>query len=130
MYKCRSKAQWVSFTFSALAMAIASERLSAAELSTAGVTEHVEVVGQAASLDKALKQQRKSDNIESVVHADGVAQLPDANVAEAVQRLPGISIERDQGEGRFVSVRGLGPDLNSVTINGTLVPPPKANAAP
>ena len=126
MYKCRSKAQWVSFTFSALAMAIASERLSAAELSTAGVTEHVEVVGQAASLDKALKQQRKSDNIESVVHADGVAQLPDANVAEAVQRLPGISIERDQGEGRFVSVRGLGPDLNSVTINGTLVPSPES----
>ena len=126
MYKCRSRAQWVGFTFSALALAIASERLSAAEASSIGATEHVEVVGQAVSLDKALKQQRNSDNIESVVHADGVAQLPDANVAEAVQRLPGISIERDQGEGRFVSVRGLGPDLNSVTINGTLVPSPES----
>ena len=126
MYKCRSRAQWVGFTFSALAMAIASERLSAAEASATGATEHVEVVGQAVSLDKALKQQRSSDNIESVVHADGVAQLPDANVAEAVQRLPGISIERDQGEGRFVSVRGLGPDLNTVTINGTLVPSPES----
>lgn len=125
MYKCRSRAQWVGFTFSALALAIASERLSAAETAI-GATEHVEVVGQAASLDKALKQQRNSDSIESVVHADGVAQLPDANVAEAVQRLPGISIERDQGEGRFVSVRGLGPDLNSVTINGTLVPSPES----
>lgn len=126
MYKCRSKAQWVGFTVSALALAIASERLSAAETSAIGATEHVEVVGQAVSLDKALKQQRNSDTIESVVHADGVAQLPDANVAEAVQRLPGISIERDQGEGRFVSVRGLGPDLNSVTINGTLVPSPES----
>ncbi|KMM80801.1 TonB-dependent receptor [Pseudomonas deceptionensis] len=126
MYKCRSRAQWVGFTFSALALAIASERLSAAEASAIGATEHVEVVGQAVSLDKALKQQRNSDNIESVVHADGVAQLPDANVAEAVQRLPGISIERDQGEGRFVSVRGLGPDLNTVTINGTLVPSPES----
>lgn len=126
MYKGRSKTQWVGFTFSALAMAIASERLSAAEASVAGATEHVEVVGQAVSLDKALKQQRNSDTIQSVVHADGVAQLPDANVAEAVQRLPGISIERDQGEGRFVSVRGLGPDLNSVTINGTLVPSPES----
>ena len=125
MYKCRSRTQWVGFTFSALALAIASERLSAAETAI-GATEHVEVVGQAASLDKALKQQRNSDSIESVVHADGVAQLPDANVAEAVQRLPGISIERDQGEGRFVSVRGLGPDLNSVTINGTLVPSPES----
>ncbi len=125
MYKCRSRTQWVGFTFSAVALAIASERLSAAETAI-GATEHVEVVGQAASLDKALKQQRNSDNIENVVRADGVAQLPDANVAEAVQRLPGISIERDQGEGRFVSVRGLGPDLNSVTINGTLVPSPES----
>ena len=126
MYKCRSKAQWVGFTVSALAIAIASERLSAADAAATGVTEHVEVVGQAASIDQALKEQRNSDNIESVVHADGVAQLPDANVAEAVQRLPGISVERDQGEGRFVSVRGLGPDLNSVTINGTLVPSPES----
>ncbi|MFN1266172.1 TonB-dependent receptor [Pseudomonas lundensis] len=126
MYKCRSKAQWVGFTLSALAIAIASERLSAADAAATGATEHVEVVGQAASIDQALKEQRNSDNIESVVHADGVAQLPDANVAEAVQRLPGISVERDQGEGRFVSVRGLGPDLNSVTINGTLVPSPES----
>lgn len=122
MYK-RSSPGLVSFTLTALAMAIASERLSAAQTAA---TEHVQVVGQAASVDQALKEQRRSDSIESVVHADGVAQLPDQNVAEAVQRLPGISIERDQGEGRFVSVRGLGPDLNSVTINGTLVPSPES----
>ena len=118
-----STAGLVGFTFTALAMAVASERLSAAEPSA---TEHVEVVGQAASIDQALKEQRSADSIKSVVHADGVAQLPDENVAEAVQRLPGISVERDQGEGRFVSVRGLGPDLNSVTINGTLVPAPES----
>jgi TonB-dependent receptor len=114
----------VSFTLTALALAIASERLHAAE--TAGQTEHIEVVGQAASIDQALKEQRRSDSIKSVVHADGVAQLPDENVAEAAQRMPGVSVERDQGEGRFVSVRGLGPDLNSVTINGTLVPSPES----
>ncbi|KAI2673115.1 TonB-dependent receptor [Pseudomonas sp. TNT3] len=113
-----------SFTLTALTMALVSERLSAAD-ATANV-EHVEVVGQAASINSALKEQRRSDNIESVVHADGMAQLPDENVAEAVQRLPGVSVERDQGEGRFVSVRGLGPDLNSVTINGTLVPSPES----
>lgn len=124
MYKRNSTAGVVGFTLTALAMAIASERLSAAE--TAANTEHVEVVGQAASIDQALKEQRSSDSIKSVVHADGVAQLPDENVAEAVQRLPGVSVERDQGEGRFVSVRGLGPDLNSVTINGTLVPSPES----
>ncbi|KNH30150.1 TonB-dependent receptor [Pseudomonas syringae] len=124
MYKRSSTAGVVGFTLTALAMAIASERLSAAE--TVANTEHVEVVGQAASIDQALKEQRSSDSIKSVVHADGVAQLPDENVAEAVQRLPGVSVERDQGEGRFVSVRGLGPDLNSVTINGTLVPSPES----
>lgn len=113
----------VSFTLTALALAIACERVNAAEAAT---TEHVDVVGQAAAIDSALKEQRSSDSIKSVVHADGVAQLPDENVAEAVQRLPGISVERDQGEGRFVSVRGLGPDLNSVTINGTLVPSPES----
>lgn len=124
MYKRNSTAGVVGFTLTALAMAIASERLSAAE--NVANTEHVEVVGQAASIDQALKEQRSSDSIKSVVHADGVAQLPDENVAEAVQRLPGVSVERDQGEGRFVSVRGLGPDLNSVTINGTLVPSPES----
>ena len=123
MYHRTSTAGLVGFTFTALAMAIASERLSAAEQAA---TEHVEVVGQAASIDQALKEQRSADSIKSVVHADGVAQLPDENVAEAVQRLPGVAVERDQGEGRFVSVRGLGPDLNSVTINGTLVPAPES----
>ncbi|OPG72231.1 TonB-dependent receptor [Pseudomonas ogarae] len=123
MYHRTSTAGLVGFTVTALAMAIASERLSAAEQTA---TEHVEVVGQAASIDQALKEQRSADSIKSVVHADGVAQLPDENVAEAVQRLPGVSVERDQGEGRFVSVRGLGPDLNSVTINGTLVPAPES----
>ncbi|QLL11175.1 TonB-dependent receptor [Pseudomonas chlororaphis] len=126
MYKRSSTAGLLGFTLTALAMAIASERLSAAEADSTKNTEHLEVVGQAASIDQALKEQRNADSIKSVVHADGVGQLPDENVAEAAQRLPGISVERDQGEGRFVSVRGLGPDLNSVTINGTLVPAPES----
>lgn len=124
MYKRQLTARRAGFHISALALAIAITPLWAAEET---VTEHVSVVGQAASLDQALKEQRRSDSVESVVHADGVAQLPDQNAAEAVQRLPGVSVERDQGEGRFVSVRGLGPDLNSVTINGTLVPSPESD---
>jgi TonB-dependent receptor len=92
-----------------------------------GIREHVTVIGQAASIDKALKEQRRSDSISSVVHADGVAQLPDDNAAEALQRMPGVSVERDQGEGRYVSVRGLGADLNSVSINGSTLPSPEAD---
>lgn len=89
--------------------------------------EYVQVIGQAASMDKALKEQKHADQISSVVHADGIGQLPDDNAAEALQRIPGVSTERDQGEGRFVSVRGLGADLNAVTINGTLVPAPESD---
>src|SRR5690606_9972050 len=89
-------------------------------------TEYVRVVGQAASINEALKEQRKSNSIASAVHADAIAKLPDDNAAEALQRIPGVSTERDQGEGRFVTVRGLGADLNTVTINGTLVPAPEA----
>ncbi|PKM04862.1 MAG: TonB-dependent receptor [Gammaproteobacteria bacterium HGW-Gammaproteobacteria-6] len=87
--------------------------------------EIVDVIGQAAQLEQALEEQRRSSSIESVVHADAIGQLPDDNAAEALQRVPGLSVERDQGEGRFVRVRGLGSDLNSVTINGTLVPAPE-----
>lgn len=91
------------------------------------VMQQVLVTGQAASMDSALDVQQAADNIVSVVHADAIGQLPDANAAEALQRMPGISVERDQGEGRYVRVRGLGPDLNSVTINGSLVPAPEAD---
>jgi TonB-dependent receptor len=116
-----SVARTAGFRLSLIAAAVAAHSIALAE--TGG--EHVDVVGQAVSIDRALKDQRNADTIRSVVHADGIAQLPDDNAAEALQRIPGVSVERDQGEGRFVSVRGLGPDLNSVTINGTLVPAPE-----
>ncbi|MDF3933887.1 TonB-dependent receptor [Pseudomonas citronellolis] len=114
------------FKVSALALAIATAPSAWADDASAAAGESITVYGQADSLDKALQQQRRSDSVESVVHADSIGQLPDSNAAEALQRVPGTSIERDQGEGRFVRVRGLGPDLNAVTINGTLVPSPEA----
>lgn len=110
----------VGFRVSALALAVAASSGAWAQQA-----EVVDVIGQAAQLEQALDDQRKSDSIRSVVHADAIGQLPDDNAAEALQRIPGVSVERDQGEGRFVRVRGLGSDLNSVTINGTLVPAPE-----
>src|SRR5699024_5794272 len=83
--------------------------------------EVVDVVGQAAQLEQALDDQRRANTIKSVVHADAIGQLPDDNAAEALQRIPGLSVERDQGEGRFVRVRGLGCELDSVRIAGTWV---------
>jgi TonB-dependent receptor len=91
------------------------------------VLETIQVTGQAASMDSALDVQQMADNIVSVVHADAIGELPDTNAAEALQRLPGVSIERDQGEGRYVRIRGMAPDMNSVTINGGLVPAPESD---
>ncbi|HSX49999.1 MAG TPA: TonB-dependent receptor, partial [Cellvibrio sp.] len=92
-----------------------------------GLVENVIVVGQAAGINKALNKQRSADNIVTAVSADAIGQFPDTNVSESLQRLPGLSIERDQGEGRYVRVRGMGPDFNAVTINGVGVPGPDAD---
>jgi TonB-dependent receptor len=119
----RSGTRHAGFRISLLALAVSAGSAWAEEPL---VMEHVEVIGQAVSIDEALRDQRNSDSVKSVVHADGIGQLPDDNAAEALQRIPGLSVERDQGEGRFVSVRGIAPDLNSVTINGTLVPSPES----
>ncbi len=88
--------------------------------------ENVVVYGQRLGKAAALNQQRMSDNLKSIVSADAIGQFPDQNAAEALQRLPGLSIERDQGEGRFVGIRGIDPNLNNVTINGINVPSPEA----
>ena len=80
----------------------------------------VVVSGQRASLRNAIAAQEKADNIISVISSDDIGGLPDKNAAEALARLPGVSVQRDQGEGRYITVRGLGPDLNAVTINGAL----------
>lgn len=88
--------------------------------------EAVVVTGQRASLQSALDKQRQAQGVLSVVHADGIGQLPDDNAAEALARLPGVTLERDQGEGRFVRVRGLGSDYNTISINGATVPASEA----
>ena len=92
-----------------------------------GALEEVIVYGQAASAGKALNQMRAADNLVSIVSADFVGQFPDENVSEALQRLSGVFIERDQGEGRFVGVRGLSPGLNVASINGLPIPSPESD---
>ncbi len=89
-----------------------------------GAIETLVIRGQAGSLNKSLNLQRTADNIVSAVSSNAIGQFPDTNVSEALQRLPGLSIERDQGEGRYVRIRGMGPDYNSVTVNGVSLPSP------
>ena len=76
---------------------------------------------------KALNQQRTALNIKNIVSADQIGQFPDMNAAEAAQRIPSVTLQRDQGEGRYVIVRGVEPRLNSMLINGERVPSPEGS---
>ena len=71
---------------------------------------------------KALNTQKNKQNITNIVSADQVGKFPDANIGDAVKRIPGITMQVDQGEARNIIVRGLAPQLNSVTLNGSRVP--------
>ncbi len=70
------------------------------------------------SLSNALNQKRQSDGAIDAILAEDIADFPDLNLAESLQRIPGIAISRAAGEGRQISVRGLGPEFTRVRING------------
>jgi iron complex outermembrane receptor protein len=80
--------------------------------------EEIVVTGFRASLQNALSQKRRSDQIIDAITAEDIADFPDANLAESIQRLPGVSIDRDNGEGRSITVRGLGGDFQMTRLNG------------
>ena len=110
----------------AMAQTADTETVSAEDAGTQTL-DTVLVVGQRAMMESAINRQRDSDTVQSVVTRDAIGQFPDQNVAESVRRLTGINILDDQGEGRFVSVRGLDPSLNSSSINGVRLPSPESD---
>lgn len=71
---------------------------------------------------KALSQQKNNLNITNIVSSDQIGRFPDANIGDALKRIPGITMQNDQGEARNIIIRGMGPELNSVTFNGERVP--------
>jgi TonB-dependent receptor len=91
----------------------------------AGIEELV-VVGSAIrdATARALNQQRMADNTGNVISADSIGKFPDPNIAEALQRTAGIAIERDQGEGRYINVRGAPSEFSAVSVNGVTLASP------
>ena len=87
--------------------------------------DNVLVVGSTAAQAGAINQQRASNAIISVIDSDGLGNFPDTTVADSLSRVPGLSIENDQGEGRYVSIRGLNTDLIASSINGVRTPSPE-----
>ncbi len=83
----------------------------------------VVITAQAAGQNSAINQQLSSDKIMNVVSAAKIQELPDANAAESIGRLPGVSLVRDGGEASQVVIRGMAPQYNEITIDGVQVPP-------
>ncbi len=75
---------------------------------------------------KALNTQKTRMNITNIVASEQIERFPDANIGDALKRLPGINVMYDQGEARFANIRGTQPELNSVTLNGERIPSAEA----
>ena len=103
----------------ALASAAQAQQTSApAPAAESAEVEEVVVTGFRASLQSALNIKRRENGVVDAISAEDIADFPDLNLAESLQRIPGVAITRRSGEGRQISVRGLGSDYTRVRVNG------------
>lgn len=84
------------------------------------------VEGSLVGAARAINQQRAASTYTNIVAADDIGRFPDQNAAESLSRLPGLSVYRDQGEGRFVVVRGVNFTLGNVTLDGVGIASPES----
>ncbi|WP_313140994.1 TonB-dependent receptor [Stenotrophomonas sp.] len=118
----RNHAKKTPVTLLAMAVSLALSAGAAAqqqsEAPSATNLDTVNVTGYRASVEKALDIKRGEAGVVDAIVAEDVGKFPDLNLAESLQRIPGVVITREAGEGRNISVRGLGPDFTRVRING------------
>ncbi len=109
-----------------------SPEVRAQQATSADQLDVVVVQGQLDAQRRAIDVKRESDAIEDVVSSDSMGQYPDDNIGESLQRLPGVSVTRDQGEGRYIVIRGLDAAQNSVQVDGIAMGTPEdsSRAAP
>lgn len=86
------------------------------------VTDDIVVTGIRASLRESVDIKRDGQGVVDAISAEDIGKFPDTNLAESLQRITGVSIDRSNGEGQFVTVRGFGPEYNLVTLNGRQMP--------
>ncbi len=84
--------------------------------------EEVMVTGIRASLERSMDIKRNSSGVVDAISSQDIGKFPDTNLAESLQRITGVSIDRSNGEGSRITVRGFGPDNNMVTLNGRILP--------
>lgn len=112
---------YVKSAFCLLLVTASSSALAQAQSTNEPAEEVIIVTGQRAALASAIEAERKADTVTNVITADDAAQFGDQNSAEALARLPGVTIDRAEGEGRSVSLRGLPSSFTQVTVNGARV---------
>lgn len=108
----------VSASALALLLAGAANAQEAPSDDSAAAEEEVVVSGFRSSLSQALEVKRSTTSMVDAIVAEDIAKFPDQNLAESLQRIPGVAIERQGGEGRRISVRGLGSQFTAVRLNG------------
>lgn len=86
------------------------------------VVEEIVVTGIAGSLQRAMDTKRNAKGVVDAISAEDIGKFPDSNLAESLQRISGVSIDRNNNEGSKITVRGFGPDFNLVTLNGRQMP--------
>ncbi|MBE1525561.1 TonB-dependent receptor [Sphingopyxis sp. OAS728] len=84
--------------------------------------DEIVVTGIRASLEASAAIKREAQGVVDAISAEDIGKFPDTNLAESLQRITGVSIDRQNGEGSLVTVRGFGPEFNLVTVNGRQVP--------
>jgi TonB-dependent receptor len=95
----------------------------------ANALEEITVTAQRTTVEQAREAQKVAPNLINIATYEEIRKLPDVSTGEAVRRIPGISLETDEGEGRYVNIRGFDADLNSTTFGGLRLPPTN-NASP
>ena len=107
-----------------IATAIASTMLGVSGIALAQdeSVEEVIVTGIKGSLQRAMDTKRDATGVVDAISAEDIGKFPDTNLAESLQRITGVSIDRQNNEGSKITVRGFGPDFNLVTLNGRQMP--------
>lgn len=101
---------------------LAASSSASAQSTTSDETEVINVTGIRGSLASAANIKRESFGVVDAITAEDIGKFPDTNLAESLQRITGVSIDRANNEGNQVTVRGFGPSFNLVTLNGRQMP--------
>ena len=120
-----------SFTKTPLAVgvALALGATAASPVIAQDVIEEIVTVGIRSSLTSSANLKRGSQGVVDGIVAEDIGKFPDTNLAESMQRIAGVSIDRSSiGEGQRITVRGVGPDFNLVTLNGRQMPASRARS--